>query len=197
MYTKRNNSYGVNTNVSLDPSATATSNQSINNNIVIQPLSAGPSQERFNIKDKNDKTRDVEETPTDNTALIYPSVEAVYNPTTTNTRNEVDKILLDVYTAILLTQNKQLLANILSKNAIIITKSDLERVIAAKINQQCNITTCIPDGCGCMAKATSIEKIESIRIITDSSSLDFKSVWNADYNSLIDDYHISLKYCII
>lgn len=199
MYTKRTASFGLNTNVSLDPSATSTStaspNQSVNNKIIIQPLSSPGSEVKYDIKTDEPTlpvTRDVAvEQPT------YPSVEGVIVPPVTSTLNDVQKLLLDIYSAILLTQNKQLLANIMSKSSIIITKSDLERVIATKIKQQCSITVDDPTGCGCCAKVTGIHRIDQIRIVTDTTTVDFKQAFNSDYNELIDVYRLSLKYVII
>ena len=196
MYTKRTASFGLNTNVSLDPSSNSTSsanpNQSVNNKIIIQPLSASPSEVKYDIK-----TEEEEPTKTMAREVEYPVVEPVIVPPVSDTVNDVQKLLLDIYSAILLTQNKQLLANILSKNSIIITKSDLERVISTKIKQQCSISVDDKTGCGCCANITGIHRIDQIRVITSNASTDFKQTFNSDYNELIDVYHLSLKYVII
>lgn len=216
MYTKRSNSYGLNTNVSLDPSANAKSNQSINNTVVIQP---GPQSQPVRehtetrqipipVSEENPykfQTGNVEALPEVSQVPIYPTITTVSYPSVTprsvntnnETRSEVDRILLEVYGAILLTQNKQLLANILSKSHIIITKADLERVISAKLNQQCSVV--VADelfGCGCTAKISPILKIDSIRIINDNNSLDFKTAFNSEYNEMNDVYKLSLKYVV-
>lgn len=196
MYQKRTASFGLNTNVSLDPSSNSTSsanpNQSVSNKIIIQPLSTSASEVKYDIK-----TDEAEEPKTISRDTEYPVVEPVIVPPVSDTINDVQKLLLDIYSAILLTQNKQLLANILSKNSIIITKSDLEKVISTKIKQQCSISVDDPAGCGCCAKITGIHRIDQIRIITTNTSVDFKQTFNSDYNELIDVYNLSLKYVIV
>ena len=204
MYSKRNASFGLNTNVSLDPSANskadAKSNQSINNNIVIQTSSTENKKTEDNIDNNTIRERTVYPTTEPYTSPFYPSILTVQERSAdvTTTTTSVQSILLEIYESILLTQNKQLLANILSKNSIIISKSDLERVIQAKLDLICNITTETSTGlCGCCAKVTGINKVDQIIITTnDGSSLDFKTAYNSVYNELKNTYKLSLKYVI-
>ena len=212
MYTKRSASFGLNTNVSLDPSASsnsnAKSNQSINNNITIQTVPATTS-----TKEKSDST---ETTAIDTPASALPPAEdypavypAVYPTVLTSSVQErsatlstdtdsddVKTLLLEIYEAILLTQNKQLLANILSKNSIIISKSDLERVIQAKIGCSCSISVDADAGCGCCAKLTGVYKIDQIKVDYNDQTLDFKTAFNSAYNELTSTYRLSLKYVV-
>ena len=73
-----------------------------------------------------------------------------------------DEILLDVYKSILLTQNRVLLTNILSKKHIIIYKSDLEKVISSRIGKKCAVVLKEDPECGCVAKNNVFAVIDSI-----------------------------------
>ena len=206
MYSKRSASFGLNTNVSLDPAANskadAKSNQSINNNIVIQTTPTKTREEAVT----SENTTDIPAPPEYVSAVpssAYPEVvpmvyqERSVNIDTSDTNTtDVRDILLEIYESILLTQNKQLLANILSKNSIIISKSDLERVIQAKTGYSCSISTDDDTSCGCCAKVTGIYKIDQIKVDYNDTTLDFKTAFNGAYNELISTYKLSLKYVI-
>ena len=108
MYSRSNNNFGVNTSISLDPSSSSQTSQSITNNIIVRAA-----------------------TGEDNLPLVERSIEITDNKSEQEIQEEklrFDEILLDVYKSILLTQNKVLLTNILSKKHIIIYKTDLEKV---------------------------------------------------------------------
>jgi hypothetical protein len=62
----------------------------------------------------------------------------------------VEEKLLRIYSNILLSQNKTLLTNILSKSAIILSKSDLESVISTKVGHNCTIQI-VEEKVGCLA----------------------------------------------
>ena len=93
-------------------------------------------------------------------------------------------------------QNKALLLNLISKQTIIVPKSDLEQIIKAKVNLPCEVTLVDTDGGCCVAKYSPIKKIETIKIINDELVSDFKQVYNNDYNDLINLYHLCLRFCI-
>ena len=177
MYQRANRNVGINTNVSLEPSANTQSSQQITNNIIVKTVNDGevPVIERSVDIVKNDKPVTEE-----------PAVE-----------DNVDKILLGVYKNILLSQNKQLLANILSKHHIMIYKDDLEKVISAKIGKKCSVVIKESEECGCSAKFDPFAVIDSIVIYEDSKRVDFKVAYNADYVELSEKYALSLKICLI
>lgn len=177
MYQRANRNVGINTNVSLEPSANTQSSQQITNNIIVKTATDGevPVIERSTEILSNDKP-----------VIEEPIIE-----------ENVDKILLGVYKNILLSQNKQLLANILSKHHIMIYKDDLEKVISAKIGKRCSIVIKESDECGCSAKADPFAVIDSIVIYEDNKRVDFKVAYNADYVELSEKYALSLKICLI
>lgn len=197
MTKKVNRTYGVNTSVSIDPTANAASNQSINNNIIIHRTITPPrGVEDVSNPEIERNTQDTPQNLHDPTYVSYPSTVPQVPKYINNT--QVQAILYDVAMQILLTQNKTLMANIMTKQNIILSKSDLERVVSAKIDKQCSVT--IDDsltGCGCLTKIVPIMKIASIRIVDDNCSVDFKSVYNADYNELKDIFNVNLKYVCI
>ena len=127
----------------------------------------------------------------------YKETENPYNGDVEGTTREinetVESYLLKLYEAILLSDNKKLIANVLSKNSIILPKVDLEKVIVLKVGKPCNITTeDIEVGC---FTTDPFVKISSIRI-TDDTIIDFKIAYNKDYLELMDGRHINLKYCL-
>ena len=214
MYSKRSASYGLNTNVSLDPSATsnskANSNQSISNHIVIQatPATSTEKKDSESTLTTTSTTAPVTEIPA---SALPPAEDSIYPPVypsiltssvqersvdISTTTTDIQSTLLEIYEAILLTQNKQLLANILSKNSIIISKSDLERVIQAKIGYSCTISTETEAGCGCCAKLTGISKVDQIKIDYNDTVVDFKNAFNSAYNELVNTYKLSMKYVV-
>ena len=95
----------------------------------------------------------------------------------------------------MLDQNKALLLNLISKQIIIIPKSDLELIIKAKTGYTCEVKL-EDDTCCCIAKYNPIKKVETIKVINEELVTDFKQVYNNDYNELINLYHLCLKYCM-
>ena len=190
MIKKRNNSYGLNTNVHVDPSASANASPNITNHIYIrdvrkkkadneisspQQKGQSPWEQRslsFNasaVSENNVLTRDVKlediedevteeqehvtTTPVKEPQKIY--AREVIITTETNKQNEVqekpktaEQIILDTYAKILLDQNKALLLNLISKQTIIVPRSDLEQIIKAKVGLPCEVTLVDTDG-GC------------------------------------------------
>ena len=51
----------------------------------------------------------------------------------------------------------------------------------------------------CAGKANPIRKIEAIKIVNDKGEvcMDFKQVYNKQYNELINKYHLCLKYVCV
>lgn len=179
MYQRSNRNLGFNTNVSLEPSANTQSSQQITNNIIV-------------------KTASGEEVP-----IIERSTEVIGNDASNNDeagpieKGNVDAILLGVYKNILLSQNKQLLSNILSKHHIMIYKDDLEKAISTKIGKKCSVVLKEGDECGCSAKFDPFALIDSIVIYENDKRVDFKVAYNADYVELSEKYALSLKICLI
>ena len=222
MIKKRNNSYGLNTNVHVDPSASANASPNITNHIYIRDVrknkqgeesTAKPQQLNFNasaVSENNVLTREVEienqeeehitTTPVNEPQKIY--AREVIITTETNKQNEVqerpktaEQIILETYAKILLDQNKSLLLNLISKQTIIVPRSDLEQIIKAKTGFPCEVSLDGDEGC-CIAKYSPIKKGETIKIINDELVSDFKQVYNNDYNDLINLYHLCLRFCI-
>ena len=229
MYSKRSASYGLNTNVSLDPSATsnskANSNQSISNHIVIQATPATSTEKKDSETSPTPTPASTTSTTAPVTGLrpaaesvteipasaLPPAEDSIYPPVypsiltssvqersvdISSDTTDIQSTLLEIYEEILLTQNKQLLANILSKNSIIISKSDLERVIQAKIGYSCTISTETETGCGCCARLTGISKVDQIKIDYNDTVVDFKNAFNSAYNELVNTYKLSMKYVV-
>lgn len=185
MYSRVNRNLGVNTNISLDPSSNSQSSQQITNNIIVRTNSdENPVIERSIELNDHDVKIDKIETNT-------------INNDNDEEKNNVDKLLLEIYKSILLSQNKQLLANILSKKHIMIYKEDLERVISAKINKKCAVVLKEIDGCGCSAKIDPFAVIDSIVVYEDNKRVDFKVAYNPDFVELSEKYALSLKICLV
>ena len=244
MIKKRNNSYGLNTNVHVDPSASANASPNITNHIYIRDVKrrgnnevtndniskrtqrvledqrSEPQQLNFNasaVSENNVMTRDVElndieekeeeqehvtTTPVKEPQKIYAREVIITTETNKQTEEKnvkpktAEQIILDTYAKILLDQNKALLLNLISKQTIIIPKTDLEAIIKAKTGLPCEVTL-VDDSAGCcIAKYSPIKKVETIKIINEELVSDFKQVYNNDYNDLINLYHLCLRYCM-
>jgi hypothetical protein len=178
LYAKRTNNYGVNTSVDLDPTAVASSNPTVNNKIIIETSRGAAREEEL----------EVNYPPVD-----PPEVQPKIQSRATENIETVEDKLLRIYSDILLSQNKTLLTNILSKSAIILSKSDLESVISIKVGHTCTIQLA-ETKVGCFAKANILNKIEQIVIMQEDVAVDFKYVYNSDYRILQDKYHISMSY---
>ena len=144
MIKKRNNSYGLNTNVHVDPSASANASPNITNHIYIRDVkrrgnnevSSKPQQLNFNasaVSENNVMTRDVElndieekeeehvtTTPVKEPQKIYAREVIITTETNKQTEEKnvkpktAEQIILDTYAKILLDQNKALLLNLSS-----------------------------------------------------------------------------------
>ena len=100
--------------------------------------------------------------------------------------------LLKIYETILLSNNKKLLANIVSKNSIILTVTDLQELIRIKTGKACMIET-EPIEVGCLGSVSNpFTRISSIRV----GGTDFYISHNSEYVDIVVNYHINLKYVL-
>ena len=173
MIKKRSLTNGVNANVSVEPTAASQSTSNINNNIIINKRDDG--------KEDIVITRDIE-------------VQAD-EPKTADVRD----VILEAYAQILLTQDKALISNLVSKRCIIVPIESLQNIIKAMLNAH-EVEVHLDEDISCCAgKANPIRKIEAIKIIDTNGEIitDFKQVYNKEYNQLVNNYHLCLKYCIL
>lgn len=212
-YNRRANNIGLSTNVGLDSSSISSSNPSINNNIVINGAT-----ETNNSKASLEHITERNASGVENPYVNYPSVSNFtpqniphmsYMPPLTKDNATLESKLLDIFTEILLSDNKRLLANIVSKQKIILSKADLESVVSILVESpqggsdkkalRVNIELEDPN-VNCLSRLTSaldFGKISAIKIIDEDVVVDFKLVHNKEYNDLTNKYHLSLKYIII
>lgn len=198
---ERRNNYGLNTNVDVSPESTSQSNPSINNIIINSndkipernpeinnPYPNIPSTIQSNLPSNNKlpstfnvdvQTRDININPSEN-----------YEPYET-----LESKLLEIYTDILLSNNKVLLSNIISKKSIILSKYDLEIIIGFVTKLACKITL-VPDEVSCIVKTSPIKPISSIKLIDGKNNYDFQTIFNSTYNELCDRYSLNLTHCI-
>ncbi len=209
MIKRRNNSYGLNTNVHLDPASTSNASPNITNHIYIRDVGSGNVSKIDLTKDEEANepiiTRDVDisdksKLPSLNEKKIYAR-EVIINAEPQENLEpvkvlSVEEAILETYAKILLDQNKALISNLISKNTIIVPVRDLEQIISAKVGKKCSILLEDTDG-GCfIAKYSPIKKIESIKIIDEELVIDFKQVYNSDWNDLVNMYHLCLRFAI-
>lgn len=173
MIKKRTNATGVNANIALEPTAASSSTSNINNNIIINKREDG--------KEEIVITRDVN-------AQIEPEI------------NETDakSVILETYAQILLNQDKALLSNLIFKHSIIVPKECLEEIIKA-ILKVTEVEVHLDEDIACCAgKANPIRRIEAIKILKENGEIvtDFKQVYNKEYNELLNNYHLCLKFCV-
>ena len=221
------------TNVHVDPSASANASPNITNHIYIRDMKKTvPRKEQYSfnasaVSENNVMTRDIQlednvdpdGTPDSSTngtptGTTEQNTEVVEKPQKIYAREVIittkaeqqeeqnvkvktpEQAVLDTYAKILLDQNKALLLNLISKQTIIIPRTDLEEIIKAKTGTTCQITL-VDDEIGCcLAKYSPIKKIETIKLVSGELVSDFKQTRNNDYNDLINLYHLCLKFCI-
>lgn len=174
MIRKKSNNLGVNANVSLEPSAASQSTSNINNNIIINKREDG--------KEDIVITRDIEQ-----------DVESLENKDI-----DVKTIILETYAQILLSQDKALISNLIFKDCVIVPSASLEKIIKSAIKTE-NVEIYYNEDVKCCAgKANPIRKIEAIKIVNENGEVitDFKQTYNKEYNELVNNYHLCLKYCI-
>ena len=194
MIKKRNLSQaGVNAHVSLEPASATSSNNNINNNIYIKtPYPSGqapklPSEftaRDIELEDIHDDEHNAEPVSNQNAELQHKSA--------------VKEFILQTFANILLTQDKALLANVISKETIIIPFDSLQMIIQKMTDADVEIK--FDEDCACCSlKSSPIKKIDFIKIVKNDGEVitDFKQVFNKEYNELTRQYHINLKYVLI
>lgn len=185
--------YGV--NVPISP--TSTSETTLTNNITISTNSPYPSLETID-KETEKMTDCVEDTNKENVSREIDNLEVKQINEQLKVSSQEDAFsdyILKLYQAILLSDNKKLLANAIFKDSIILTQEDLEHIIELKINQKCTILYEDPE-IFCCGKNSPIMKISAIRV-NGSEPSDFKIVYNKEYLELITKYHLNLKYVLV
>lgn len=182
-------------NVPISLSSNASSDNIINNNVIITPR-----------KEDNVETNP----PKDHSGVpIYPSVD----PTTfipppyiardikiTDENNEygeecVKDYLLKLYQSILLDNNKKLLANLIFKNTIVLTSEDLEIIMNKYIGKKVVISLVDPE-VSCCAKYSPLQRISTILVKEGDSVNDFKYTYNNEYTKLQNQHKINMKYVL-
>ena len=133
------------------------------------------------------------------TKVLYPSsfnTRDIDNPY--SQLSTVDEYLRELYQSILLTENKKLLANLISKKSIILTKEDLEEVIKRKIGKTCTVD-CEDDEPNCCGITSPFIKVNNIRVLDDTGTAgtDFQIQYNKDYQELVTNYHICMKIVLV
>ena len=190
MIKKRNLSQGgLNANVSLEPASAASSNNNINNNIYIK--TPYPPDERVKMPSEF-TARDIELENLDDEPK--PTVE---QQAELQHKSAVKEFILQTFANILLTQDKALLANVISKETIIIPFDSLQTIIQKMTNADVEIKFDEDYAC-CTSKVSPIKKIDFIKIVRNDGEVitDFKQVFNKEYNELTRQYHINLKYVL-
>lgn len=185
MIKKKNMSAGVNANISLEPTSASSANSNISNNIYItRKVEATPelAKDLENEKEELTITRDFQLDELNDEEPIL----------------DVRLVILETYAKILLNQDKALLSNLISKNCIIVPVSSLQQIIKSVIKTG-DVQIFIDEDIKCCAtKSSPIRKIEAIKIIKDSGEIitDFKTVYNKEYNELVNVYHLCLKFAV-
>ena len=191
MIKKRNLSQGgLNATVSLEPASAASSNNNINNNIYIK--TPYPPDERVKMPSEF-TARDIELQDLDDEHEPVKESEAAFQ-----NKTAVKEFILQTFANILLTQDKALLANVISKETIIIPFDSLQSIIQKMTNADVEIKFDEDHAC-CASKINPIKKIDFIKIMKNDGEVitDFKQVFNKEYNELTRQYHINLKYVLV
>lgn len=203
-------------NVPIEPASNVDSR--VNNNIIIRNL-APPSSSAMArdvsspnltkskdnlISDASNITDDIDEVESKDIKALYSTSNPYANINTDDIYTEtneysqdVNEYLVNIYQSILLNNNKKLLANLISKNKIVLTKEDLEGLICRKLGKKCIIDYIDPDTTCCGGKPVFL-RIGSIRIQeSETRYVDFKINYNMHYIELTEKYKISLKLVLI
>ena len=148
----------------------------------------------------SEKPKDPEPIPT-----MTPCVEPTLNNyvpeyTTSNTlmlrENDLFKHLAVSFSNILKSNNPKLIANLVDQSGkVILSAHDLVTVISLilGINQSLVKISYEDPEAGCLAKVNPIKKISSIK----ANGYDFQLAFNREYNTLSDDFGVSLVSCLI
>lgn len=202
---KRNNSFKsgiVNANVGLEPTSAASANNNINNNIYIKTPYATENVIRTtpsNFTERDIKLNDIENEPV---SVIIDSNQPHENVAGGNTNaydnDSIKSLILETFAQILLTQDKALIANLITKKSIIVPIGALQEIISKLVDGEVEIEFDEDIDC-CMAKGSPIRRINYIKIVKDSGEIvtDFKTVYNKEWNELVNKYHLCLKYILL
>ena len=193
-------------NVPIEPTSNVDSH--VTNSIMIKNISYPDLKDsaKTEVIEENQENKNEEETK-----VLYGSAGATRSvgsyPSSFNTRDvdnpysqlsTVDEYLRELYQSILLTENKKLLANLISKKSIILTKEDLEEVIKRKIGKTCTVD-CEDEEPNCCGITSPFIKVNNIRVLDDSGTAgtDFQIQYNKDYQELVTNYHICMKFVLV
>ena len=174
MINRKKANAGINANLSLEPNSAAQSNNNFTSTVYIAtPYPDGtklPEVSTFITRDTS---------PPDEPAE----------------KLDVRSLILETYARILLDQDKALISNLISKRTIIVPYNDLVAIIKCVTGGEVDVIIDEDPGC-CTAKVSLIHKIDAIKIHTDSGEIitDFKTVYNKQWNELVNSYHLNLKY---
>ena len=137
------------------------------------------------------------ETPTQTTPTLNNYVPEY---TTSNTlmlrENDLFKHLAVSFSNILKSNNPKLIANLVDQSGkVILSAHDLVTAISLilGINQSLVKISYEDPEAGCLAKVNPIKKISSIK----ANGYDFQLAFNREYNTLTDDFGVSLVSCLI
>ncbi len=186
-------------NVPIAP--TANTDNHLTNNISIKNYLAKDSEnaENPNLTPEGDEVVTVEE------RTVETTTETTETVTTTQERsvqkrelatNDLDKFLLELYQTVLLNDNKKLLANMISKNKIILTKEDLETAVSKRIGLPCTIEYDEPE-ITCFGANPIFLKVSSIRVFNDDETYsDLQVQFNKEYVEMSTTYHLCMAYVL-
>ena len=110
--------------------------------------------------------------------------------------NDLFKHLAVSFSNILKSNNPKLIANLIDQSGkVILSASDLITAIALilGINESSVKISYEDPEAGCLAKVNPIKKISSIK----ANGYDFQLAFNKEYNTLTDDFGVSLVSCLI
>ena len=158
------------------------------------------SSEILTTEKPSEKPKDPEPIP-----IMTPCVEPTLNNyvpeyTTSNTlmlrENDLFKHLAVSFSNILKSNNPKLIANLVDQSGkVILSANDLITAIALILwinDSSVKISYEDPEA-GCLAKVNPIKKISSIK----ANGYDFQLAFNREYNTLSDDFGVSLVSCLI
>ena len=158
------------------------------------------SSEILTSEKPSEKPKDPEPIP-----IMTPCVEPTLNNyvpeyTTSNTlmlrENDLFKHLAVSFSNILKSNNPKLIANLVDQSGkVILSAHDLVTAISLilGINQSLVKISYEDPEAGCLAKVNPIKKISSIK----ANGYDFQLAFNREYNTLSDDFGVSLVSCLI
>ena len=158
------------------------------------------SSEILTTEKPSEKPKDPEPIPT-----MTPCVEPTLNNyvpeyTTSNTlmlrENDLFKHLAVSFSNILKSNNPKLIANLVDQSGkVILSAHDLVTAISLilGINESSVKISYEDPEAGCLAKVNPIKKISSIK----ANGYDFQLAFNREYNTLSDDFGVSLVSCLI